>query len=100
MDEAEKHYWDGYMAQINEKLDDIREMQSEQRSLRPAQALLRQLLNDTTSALLAALLERIGTSEALLASRFDRMEQRFDQTERSVEERLGPIEALLTARPA
>jgi predicted transcriptional regulator len=70
----------------------LREVESEQRSLCTEQAILRQQLSDG----ITALLDRIGQNEALLATRFDMLMQRMDQTERSVQERLDRIEARLT----
>lgn len=69
----------------------LREAQSEQRSLRTAQA-LRQQVSDG----IIVLLDRIGQTEALLATRLDLLLQRMDQTERSVQERLDRIETRRT----
>ena len=73
----------------------LREVQAQQRSLNTEQAIMRRLLSDAISALL----DRIGNAEALFETRFDRLDQRLDQTERSIEERLDRIERLLTAKP-
>jgi hypothetical protein len=46
---------------------------------------------------LSVLSERIGQGEAAMMTRFDRLERRLDQIEKSVEERLSRIESQLAA---
>lgn len=72
----------------------VREVQAETRSLRSEQALLHRILNEAVTALM----DRIGTSEALTQTGVDRLMLRLDQTERSIEERLTRIEKLLTEK--
>jgi DNA anti-recombination protein RmuC len=67
------------------------QLQAEMRSIRAEQAAARTYTD-----------ARAAETEALLERLFETLNQRLDQTERSVEERLASIEALLTsgARPA
>jgi ferritin-like metal-binding protein YciE len=62
----------------------LRQMQAEMRSIRAEQAAVRTLID-----------ARARETETLIETLFGRLEQRLDQTERSVEERLARIEGLL-----
>ena len=62
----------------------LRQLQTEMRSIRAEQAAARTLID-----------ARAGETEALIESLFGRLEQRLDQSERSIEERLARIEAKL-----
>jgi hypothetical protein len=82
------------MSVSNSLIDRIlREIQAELRTVRTENGLIRKDLSakagrEELLAVLAALSDRIGQFEA-------RLETRMDQTERSIDERLGRIETLL-----
>ena len=77
------------------------EIQAERRNLRTENALFREQIarleahvvtRQELTEVFRAILDRIAQSEVLLEGRFERLEQRLDQTERSVEERLDRVE--------
>ena len=67
---------------------DMRSMRSDMRSMRSEQTALREYLVTFISA-------RAAETETMIEGLFGKLEHRLDQTERSVEERLTRIEALV-----
>jgi DNA anti-recombination protein RmuC len=73
----------------------VRQVQADVRNLRTEQEMLREQFSGGLAAIGSGLLKRIAESEALMETRFDHLDRRMDQTERSMEERLIRIEKLL-----
>jgi hypothetical protein len=75
-------------------------LQAEMRTVRSENASLRleaaTAMANAITTITTTMSDRIAAFEALIEGRLDHIEARFDQTERSIEERLTRIEALLS----